>query len=100
MIIKTPVGYRYPDQFVLSTCSLSESRRRDDTADADAAVAHPRRQPSTYGTAMGTPRRRSPRREMTMEAHDQAVPTLTEETTEATTLTEETTEVMTTRRRP
>jgi hypothetical protein len=38
---------------------------------------------------------------MTMEAHDQAVPTttLTEETTEATTLTAETTEVVTTRRR-
>jgi hypothetical protein len=38
---------------------------------------------------------------MTMEAHNQAVPTttLTEETTEATTLTAETTEMVTTRRR-
>ena len=40
------------------TCSLPESRRRDDTADADADVAHPRRQPSTNSTAMGSPRRR------------------------------------------
>ena len=36
---------------------------------------------------------------MTMEAHNQAVPTTTAETTEVTT-TEETAEAMTTRRRP
>ena len=40
------------------TCSLPESRRRDDTADADADVAHPRQQPSTNSAAMGSPRRR------------------------------------------
>ena len=94
----TPGGLAsgHPQPSSLSrTCSLPESRRRDDTADAGTDVAHPRRQPSTHIDAGGMTQTEEAKHDAAMKAMTMKAMTMeamtTDETTEAMT-TDQTTE--------